>query len=1139
MNDIKKARETGTKPDDRPDRIGERIRRIGDAIAGVPSTIRSLVQTIRPETSSGEGPVASIEGAHVDPKQLEEYARLLALFQSTSVGLAFLDLGFRFVNMNQQFADSDGRPVDYHLGRTVADVSPEMWPRLKEPLEGVIATGRIERREVQDASTAADGAGRWWDVTYFPVRLGEEIIGVGIAVHEITQRKRAEASLRQSVSIARLFVEHAPASIAMFDNDMRCVLATRRWIGEFSREGAAVEGRSFYDIAPESPLRWKTAHQRALHGEAVSFENDRYTKSDGSVRFLNWEIRPWYEDAGGIGGLIMFSEDVTERKWLLDKLESQLTNDYELFEIAHEAILLLDLDHRIVFFNHAAQELYGWAREEALGANAHDLLKTRLPKEGLGTIDRALTERGAWAGELVQTNKSGADLVVESRWAFQNDSEHRPATILEINRDITDRRRLESKLREEEVARATDSAQREADRRLRAIFDRTNAGMSEADTTGRFTMVNARFCAIVGRSSEELLRMSIGDVTHPDDRDKDAAALRQLLAGGEPYKTTKRLVRPDGSVVWTSKVVSLSLFDGAKNIITFTVDITDEIRASERLSLLAGASDIFAKTQLVEERVFEELAHLLTEHEADTCIVATLDDHGMAHLASVSDRDPRKLAELRALLQSAPAELVGLTAALRTSEPILRSTVDRDWARLQLAPQIDRYLEERALTTALIVPLRSGDTKLGAIICTRYGKESAPFTPDDLEVVRELAGRAALAVVNARQHSVVQAQKNVAEEASRVKDDFLAMLGHELRNPLAPILTALHLMEMRDPHSHEQERTVIERQANHLVRLLDDLLDVSRITRGKVALHKTRVEMAEVVDRAVEIASPLIEQRSHQLTVCVPRHGLVVDADPERLAQVVSNLLTNAAKYTDVGGRITVSAGRADGEIQLTVNDTGMGIEASMLPNMFEMFVQERQSLDRSQGGLGLGLAIVRRLVELHGGRVRVESEGKGRGSTFTVTLPAAPERSEPDGADVHEQASEDVKAQRLSVLVIDDNVDAADTLALALRAMGHTTRTAHDAPAALEALKTFHADVALVDIGLPVMDGYELARRLRANAQTRSMCLVAVTGYGQSSDRVQSKAAGFDAHLVKPVDFKTLATVIAGSNEPKPAASR
>jgi len=375
----------------------------------------------------------------------------------------------------------------------------------------------------------------------------------------------------------------------------------------------------------------------------------------------------------------------------------------------------------------------------------------------------------------------------------------------------------------------------------------------------------------------------------------------------------------------------------------------------------------------------------------------------------------------------------------------------------------------------------------------------------------------------------LEALADEASRANRAKDEFLAMLGHELRNPLAPMLTALQLMRLRGESVFEKERTVIERQARHLVRLVDDLLDVSRIARGKIELRTEPIELGDIVAKAIEMASPLFELRDQQLATDVPSAGLLVAADPARLAQVVANLLTNAGKYTEKGGRIGIAARRDGPDVRLSVTDTGIGISAEMLPFVFDMFAQERQALDRSQGGLGLGLTIARSLMELHGGTIAARSAGPGQGSEFVLRLPVTVTAAEP-GVTVRKDRPVALMApssDRRRVLVVDDNEDAAHTLADLLARLGHTLRVAHDGPSALRLLDEFTPEVALIDIGLPVMDGYELAACFRRHPALAHVKLVAVTGYGQAVDRALTRAAGFDAHLVKPVDLEVLEPIV------------
>jgi PAS domain S-box-containing protein len=369
--------------------------------------------------------------------------------------------------------------------------------------------------------------------------------------------------------------------------------------------------------------------------------------------------------------------------------------------------------------------------------------------------------------------------------------------------------------------------------------------------------------------------------------------------------------------------------------------------------------------------------------------------------------------------------------------------------------------------------------------------------------------------------------REAAEAANSAKDEFLAMLGHELRNPLSPILTALHLMKLRGDESSERERTIIERQVNHLTRLVDDLLDVSRIVRGQIVLKREVVEIAKVVATAIEMSGPILESRAHTLSVDVPRESLTVQGDPTRLSQVVSNLLTNAAKYTAPGGHITMRADQVQGDVVLRVRDTGMGITRELLPSVFDMFVQARQAIDRSEGGLGLGLAIVRTLVECHGGSVSAHSDGLGHGSEFVITLPQVQVTATERGTGCERRHPLPALPGMARILIVDDNEDGAEMLSGVLQAQGYVTSVAHDGPAALRAAALFNPDIAVLDIGLPVMDGYELGARLREVPGLETLRLVALTGYGQESDRARTHSAGFQHHLVKPVNLDTIGTVL------------
>jgi signal transduction histidine kinase len=472
-----------------------------------------------------------------------------------------------------------------------------------------------------------------------------------------------------------------------------------------------------------------------------------------------------------------------------------------------------------------------------------------------------------------------------------------------------------------------------------------------------------------------------------------------------------------------------------------------------------------------------------------------------------------------------------LALAVRTSTPVWISSRAEFVAAF---PQSEQRVTEQDSEGAgeiacACLPLVAGDGAIGGLMFAYRAEHD--FTEDERTFLISIASQCAHALERlrllesvSRLYAAEAEARKQAEAASRAKDEFLALLGHELRNPLAPIVTTLSLMKLRRGGDHEREREIIERQVHHLVRLVDDLLDISRITRGAVELVRAPVSLARAVSQSAEAAQPLLQERGHRLSLDLAEE-LVVDADIHRLVQVIANLLTNAAKYTPDGGHIALAV-RGDGDdARITVRDNGVGMPPELLPRVFEMFVQGERSPDRAEGGLGLGLAVVKNLVERHGGRVAAESEGPGKGATFTVWWPLA------QGITV--EALDDAPAARaparaLRVLVVDDNIDAATTLGELLKVLGHLPLVAHDAPSALALAREEVPQVALVDLGLPILDGFELVARLRTLPGLQRLPAVAVTGYGQASDRARSRAAGFDRHVVKPVGLDDLRALLA-----------
>ncbi len=632
--------------------------------------------------------------------------------------------------------------------------------------------------------------------------------------------------------------------------------------------------------------------------------------------------------------------------------------------------------------------------------------------------------------------------------------------------DITIQHRLE------EERTQTEAALRATEHRFRLFADAAPAMLWATEADGSCSYLSRGWYDYTGQTESEGLGYGWLDAVHPDDRENARRKFSEANARRTPFELEHRLLRADGTYRWVidagqPRVDAEGAFEG---YVGSVIDIHDRKLAEERLELAVNSG---------------EVGLWYCDLPFDVLVWNT---------------------QVKEHFGLPPDAVVTIDTFYERMHPD-----DRESTRAAIEQSIAR---KTAYDTQYRTIGLDGRTRWIRAIGRAHYEGDQPVRFDGITVdVTKLV-----------------TLQEASEAANRAKDEFLAMLGHELRNPLAPILTALQLLELRGIDAAERERAVIERQVKHLVGLVDDLLDVSRITRGRIELKRQRVDLADVVVRAVELASPLLEQQRHELRVEVPR-GLWLNGDPGRLAQVVTNLLTNAAKYTEPQGSVGIAAHRDGEHAVLSVTDSGVGIDAATLPRVFELFVQEPQTLARSEGGLGLGLAIVRSLVEQHGGTVAAASSGKGAGSQFTVCLPldGAPGSKLP--AEIPATSSQERRApskRDTRVLIVDDNQDAATLLGELVEKLGYQARTVHDGPSALREAETYRPELALFDLGLPVMDGFSLAQRFREHSQLKRTRLVAVTGYGQERDRQASSRAGFAAHLVKPVEAEELRATLA-----------
>ncbi|HEX8477562.1 MAG TPA: PAS domain S-box protein, partial [Telluria sp.] len=633
--------------------------------------------------------------------------------------------------------------------------------------------------------------------------------------------------------------------------------------------------------------------------------------------------------------------------------------------------------------------------------------------------------------------------------------------------------------------------------RFEKIVSQAATGVVEMDIAGTIRFANQKYCDMLGYAHDELIGMRVGDVTAPDSLDRTLAATGRLLDDGIGFVIDKHYVNKAGALVPATS--SVNLLRGREGEADGMVAIVLDTAASEQASAELRASEARYRT------LFESM-------DQGFCVIDVLFD---AQNIPVDYR----FDEMNSMFE----KHTGLSNAVGKTARELVPGIDRFW--------IDTY--GRVAQTGEPIRFESEVAAMGRW----FDVYATPIGNGARNKVALL-----FSDITARKASGATLRKLADDlaEADRRKTEFLATLAHELRNPLAPIRSGLAVMRLRgdDPASVAKVRGMMDRQVNHMVHLIDDLLDIARINGNKLALRKTRVDLKIVIASAVETTLPLFEAGRHQLAIDCPDAALEVDIDATRIAQVVANLLNNAAKYTPAGGRIRLAVAVQETQVVITAADNGVGIAPDAIGGVFEMFSQVGRNLERAQGGLGIGLSLVRRLVEMHGGSVDAYSPGIDAGSTFTIRLqykphtPHTPHTPHVDDCAAvpalpasHPHAG---AAQGVDVLIVDDNADAATTLSMLLDLLGHATAVAHTGSAAVALVQATLPRVVFLDIGMPGMNGYDTARALRALPGGQRLVLVALTGWGSENDRAHSRAAGFDHHLTKPVQLTALEAILA-----------
>jgi PAS domain S-box-containing protein len=784
-------------------------------------------------------------------------------------------------------------------------------------------------------------------------------------------------------------------------------------------------------------------------------------------------------------------------KEALERKTEELQQQREWFQVTlasiGDAVITTDVEGKITYLNPVAESMTGWSSAQARGE------PLALVFQIINECTRQIVENPI--GKVLQTGKTvglanhtalidrnGRVIAIEDSAAPIRDAQGNIAGAVMVFHDVSSRRQAEDSLRLSEE-------------RLRAIFDQAAVGIVVADVDGRFLQANQKFCDVLGYSFDELRQLTFAHTTHPEDVSEMQARTRALFDGHVSHCAFEwRYLRKDGAPIWGRTTLTLlrQAREEAKRCIGVIEDVTDR-RETERALRDARAH---------AAEIGRGLAAIV-ESSDDAIISKTLDG-----AITSWNRGAEQI------FGYAAEEVIGKSITLL----IPPDQLDEEPAileKLGRGERIDHYETVRVrkdgavLHVSLTVSPIKDDT--GTIIgASKIARDITQRKREEEKLHQEI--------------SIREAAEAALRAADQRKDEFLATLAHELRNPLAPIRQAALIFKA--PKATEAQRRwsseVISRQVQHMSLLLEDLLDISRIAHGTLELRTEMVELAEIVQAAVEGARPTIDAKGHDFSTELPREPVHFLADPLRLAQVLCNLLTNAAKYTEPGGRIRLRASCTADTVTIDVVDNGIGLPPHALTNIFAMFSQVASSRDHSQGGLGIGLALAKGLTELHGGEIAVQSAGIGQGSDFIVRLPLRTA-----SVSAKKQPLDSISAQPVSrrVLVADDNHDAGESLASLLRLDGHEVTVVHTGQEALAAFAAVQPEVALLDIGMPELTGYEVARRVRQGSLGRAVTLIAVTGWGQNRDKAQALAAGFNHHFTKPVETDRLRELLRSEN--------
>jgi len=997
-------------------------------------------------------------------------------------------------------------------GRSLEDVFRIVNEETRQPVENpalrALREGKIVGLANHTVLISKDGTERPIDDSAAPIRSERgDISGSVLVFRDISERKRIEREQQELHQQIATTLESISDGFMRFDRDWRIVYVNAEAERINQRPREEMLGKSHWELFPATVgTRLEDEFRRAV-ADRVKVEFENYYEPWGRWFAINGYPSP-------DGGLAIYFRDITERKHAEDaarRAEELLRN---ITDTVPALIAYADTDCRYLLNNRAYELWFGHPRSQITGRHMRDVLGD-----------------DAWSviGPKVEAALAGQTVHYESQVVYKDaglrwiDATYVPShgaggevvgVVMLVN-DITERKRAEESLAvsEERLRLALDAGRM-------GVWD-WNIRTGDLKWSDSLEPLHGLAPGTFGGTFDHFQQL-----IHPDDRDTVNAAIRQALETGGEFYVEFRNIGQNGGSHWIAG--SGKVFPGDDGqplrMIGIGLDVTQRKRAEQTARFLADTSAALAV--LVDfDSTLQKVASLAVPSFADWATVDVAEADGSLRRVAVSHIDPARVQlarEVHRRFPPDPAAPQGVWNILRTGRAeIVPEITDELLVQSVHDDELLGIMRELGLKSYIGVPLTVRGKTLGVI--TFINAESGHrYDPTDLAVAEDLASRAAIAIENAQLYRELR-------DADQRKDEFLATLAHELRNPLAPIRNGLQVLRLAGGGGAmvDEARSMMERQLSQMVRLVDDLLDVSRITRNKLDLKKQRIDLAAVVQSAIETSRPLIEQAGHEFSLTLPPAPIYLDADLTRLAQVFSNLLNNAARYTEAGGHIQLAVERQGSDVLVSVQDDGIGIAAETLPRIFEMFAQATPALERSQSGLGIGLSLVKGVVELHGGRVEARSAGPGRGSEFTVRLPVLIEQLVQEAPPGDED--EPLAVAKCRILVVDDLKDSADSLAMLLRMTGHEVHTAYDGEEAVSAAETFRPEVVLLDIGMPKLNGYDACRRIREQPWGKGLFLIALTGWGQDDDRRRTEAAGFNGHMVKPVNPRELLNVLAG----------